>query len=154
MSSQQEGAPCTETPAPPAPPWRDNSDTHYTVSRKPCVTSPPLPELPVITSQTDGWHSQPVSESASGESSQCLSFCCKFRARPRRLSAPSEAARCLDPSLLCLGSRYIQVSQTFLAAPLSSVTRMGHSVPVTDMAQIWHCCGCGVCWQLQLGFDP
>ena len=26
-------------------------------------------------------------------------------------------------------------------------------VQVIDTAQVWHCCGCGVGWQLQLGFD-
>ena len=25
---------------------------------------------------------------------------------------------------------------------------------VTGVAWIWHCCGCGVGWQLQLQFDP
>ena len=25
---------------------------------------------------------------------------------------------------------------------------------ITDEAQLWHCCGCGVGWQLQLQFDP
>ena len=24
----------------------------------------------------------------------------------------------------------------------------------TDVARIWHCCGCGVGWQLQLQTDP
>ena len=27
-------------------------------------------------------------------------------------------------------------------------------VLVTDAAQIWHCYGCGVGWQLQVQFDP
>ena len=27
-------------------------------------------------------------------------------------------------------------------------------VLVSDMAQIWHCCGYGVGWQLQLQFNP
>ena len=25
---------------------------------------------------------------------------------------------------------------------------------VTDAARIWHCCGCGAGWQLQLQLDP
>ena len=28
------------------------------------------------------------------------------------------------------------------------------AVEVADVACIWHCCGCGVCRQLQLQFDP
>ena len=27
-------------------------------------------------------------------------------------------------------------------------------VQVADTAQIWHCCGCGLRWRLQLQFDP
>ena len=28
------------------------------------------------------------------------------------------------------------------------------AVKLADAAWIWHCCGCGVGWQLQLQFDP
>ena len=41
-----------------------------------------------------------------------------------------------------------------LAQWVKDLTVLQASVYVADVAWIWHCCGCGVGWQLQLQFDP
>ena len=41
-----------------------------------------------------------------------------------------------------------------LAQWVKDLVLLGAAVWVADAAQILHCCGCGVGWQLQLRFNP
>ena len=41
-----------------------------------------------------------------------------------------------------------------LLSGLKEIAWLQVAVWVTGVTEIWHCCGCGICWQLWLQFIP